>query len=144
MIIFVTSFPRRQRFPNLFLRRCIDSTRGIIKNQNFRLSDQCTCDAEALLLAAGKVTCALFKYGIKSIRMRFKNSSAHAAWHASQISSSDASALPHFRLSRTVREQHIFLQDNIDRIAESSKIILPHIRFRRHGRCRNWCRTDAE
>ena len=54
--------------------------------------------------------------------MRFKNSSAHAARHASQISSSDASTLPHSgfhaRFRRTAR---FFLQNDIDCIAESGQ-----------------------
>ena len=109
--------PLRQRLPDFFLRCSIYRACGIIKNQNLRLSHQRSRDTKSLLLATGKVACALLQHGIQTI------------WHPVQelICARSPAGLPDFLICRLwispfqvvthrSKEQHIFLQDNAHRI----------------------------
>ena len=108
MIIFVTSF-RAASASRIFFSVAVST--ALVESSKIRIfafpisaramQRRCFWPPERLLAPCSSTVS-------RPSGMRFKNSSAHAARHASQISSSDASTLPHFRFSRTVPENSTF------------------------------------
>ena len=125
---FCDILPRRQCLADLFLRCRVDRTCRIIEDQDFCLSDQRTRDAETLLLASGEVACALLEHGAEAVRhavQKFIRTRRAACFPDLLIGCIRIAPFQVF--THGSGEQHVFLQNDIDCIAESGKIVRAHI-----------------
>ena len=118
----------RKPLPDLCIRRRIYRTGRIIKNQNLRILQQRSRNAEPLLLSAGDIRASLLNIGVIALRkpldklIRTGNPADPLALLLRSIFIAPAQIL-----QNGSGEQDVLLQDNRHLVPQGFHVIIPHI-----------------